>query len=55
VLRQINNVVVVIAARNRPAYHQKQHLAQRIRDLPRLPRILDRREVIEQHTQPWFG
>ena len=51
----INDVVVVIAARDRPAHDQEQHLAQRIRDLPGLSRILDRRQVIEQHTQLRLG
>jgi hypothetical protein len=46
-LAPIDNVVVVVAARDRPAHHQEQNLAQRIGDLPGLPRILDRREVIE--------
>ena len=49
----IDNVVVVVATRNRSAHDQKQNFAQGIRDLPRLPRILDRRKVIEQETQPW--
>ena len=48
----IGDVVVVIAARDGPADDQKQHLAQWIGDLPRLSRILDPRQVIEQHTKP---
>jgi hypothetical protein len=49
----IDDVIVVVAARDRPAYHKEQHLAQRIRDLPRLPRILDLRKMIE--PQPRLG
>src|SRR6266702_4056841 len=48
-LTPIDDVVIVVAARNRAADHQKQHLAQRICDFPRLPSILDGRQVVEQH------
>jgi hypothetical protein len=52
----INDVIVIVAARDRPAdHHQEQHLAQRIGDLPGLPRILDLRKVIEQRAQPRLG
>jgi hypothetical protein len=51
----INDVVIIVAARDRAAHDQEQHLAQRISDLPRLPRILDRRQVIEQHPQLRLG
>jgi hypothetical protein len=51
----IDNVIIVIAVRNRPANHQEQHLAERIGDLPGLSRILDLSEVIEQQTQPRLG
>jgi len=47
-LAPIDDVVVIVAARDRAAHHQEQHLAQRIHDLPGLPRILDLREAIEQ-------
>jgi hypothetical protein len=50
----IDDVVVVVPARDRPAHDQEQHFAQRIRDFPRLPRVLDRCQVIEQHTQLRF-
>jgi hypothetical protein len=50
----IDDVVIVVAARDRTAYHQKQHLAQRIGDFPRLPRILDRRQMVEQQAQLRF-
>jgi hypothetical protein len=50
----IDDVIIVIAARDRPARDQEQYLAQRIGDLPGLPRILDPRQVIEQHTQLRF-
>jgi hypothetical protein len=49
----IDDVVVVVAARDRAAHHQEQYLAQRIHDLPGLPRIRDLSEVIEQRTQAW--
>ena len=42
----IDDVVVVIATRDRAARHQEQHFLQRIRNFPRLPRVLDRRQVI---------
>jgi hypothetical protein len=42
---------VIVAARDRAAHHQEQHLAQRIHDLPGLPRILDLREMIEQRGE----
>jgi hypothetical protein len=54
-LAPIDNVLVIVAARDRPAHHQEQHLAQRIGDLPGLPRILDLRKVIEQQAQPRLG
>jgi hypothetical protein len=54
-LAPIDNVFVIVAARDRPAHHQEQHLAQRIGNLPALPRIVDPREVIEQQTQSWLG
>jgi hypothetical protein len=46
----IDDIVVVIAARNRSAYDEEQHLSQWIRHLPGLPRIFDGRKVIEQQT-----
>jgi hypothetical protein len=49
----IDDVVVIVAARDRAAHHQEQYLAQRIHDLPGLPRIRDLSEVIEQRTQAW--
>jgi len=54
-LAPIDDVLVIVAARDRPAHHQEQHLGQRIGDLPGLPRILDLREVIEQQAQPRLG
>jgi hypothetical protein len=50
-LAPIDDILVVVAARDRPAHHQEQHFAQRIDDLPRLPCILDVRKVIEQRPQ----
>jgi hypothetical protein len=52
-LAPIDNVLVIVAARDRPAHHQEQHLSQRIGDFPALP--LDPREVIKQQTQSWLG
>jgi hypothetical protein len=46
----IDDIVVVIAARDRPADDEEQHLPQWIRHLPGLPRIFDGRKVIEQQT-----
>jgi hypothetical protein len=46
-LAPIDDVVVIVAARDRAAHHQEQHLAQRIHE----PRILDLREVIEQRGE----
>src|SRR5262249_15622595 len=37
----IDDIVVIVAARDGPTHHQKQDLAQRISDLPALSRILD--------------
>jgi len=54
-LAPIDDVVVIVAARDRAAHRQKQHFAHRIHDLPGLPRILDLREVIEQRAQAWPG
>ena len=51
-LAPIDDVVIIVAARDRAAHHQEQHLAQRIHDLPGLPRILDLREMIEQRGEP---
>jgi hypothetical protein len=51
----IDNIVVIIAAGDRPAYHEEQHLAQWIRNLPGLPCILDHRQMIDQHTQTRIG
>ena len=51
-LAPIDDVVVIVAARDRAANHQKQHLAQWIHDLPALPRIRDLGEVIEQGGKP---
>lgn len=48
----IDDVVIVVTVRDRPAHDQKQHLAKRIGDLPGLPRILDLRKMIEQKSQP---
>jgi hypothetical protein len=39
---------VIVAARDRAAHHQEQYLAQRIHDLPALPRIRNLGEVIKQ-------
>ena len=50
-LAPIDDVLVIVAARDRPAHHQEQHLAQRISDLPGLARVLDLRKVIEQQAQ----
>ena len=46
-LAPIDDVVVIVAARDRAAHHQEQHLAQRIHDLPALPRIRDLGEMIK--------
>jgi hypothetical protein len=46
-LSPINDVLIVVAARDRPTYHQEQNLDHRVGDLPGLPRILDLRKVIE--------
>ena len=54
-LPPIDDVVIVIAAGNRAAYHQEQNFPQRIGDFPRLPRILDHRQVVEQQPQPRLG
>ena len=54
-LSPVNDVVIVVAIRDRPAHHQEQHLAQRIGDLPGLTRVLDLGKVIEQKPQPWLG
>jgi hypothetical protein len=51
----IDDVVIVVAARDRPARHQEQNLAQRIGDSPQLSRILDLRKMIEQQAQPRLG
>jgi hypothetical protein len=46
------DVVVIVAARDRAGHHtRKQHLAQRIHDLPGLPRTLNLREGMEQRAQ----
>jgi hypothetical protein len=47
-LPPIDNVVIIIAARDGAAHHQKQHLAQRIHDLPGLPPIHHPAKVIKQ-------
>ena len=44
----IDDVVVIVAARDRAAHYQEQHLAQRIHDLPALPRIRNLGEVVKQ-------
>src|ERR1700694_654866 len=51
----ISDVLIIITARDRAAHDQEQHLAQRISDLPGLPRILNPRQVIEQHPQLRLG
>src|ERR1700682_57488 len=51
----IDDVLVVVAARDGPAHDQEQYLPQRIGHLPRLSRILDHRQVIEKHTQMRLG
>ena len=51
-LAPIDDVVVIVAARDRAAHHQKQHLAQRIEDLAALPRIRDLGEMIKQSGEP---
>jgi len=44
-LPPIDDVVVIVAGCNRAARrHQEQHLAQRIHDLPGLPRVRDLRD-----------
>ena len=43
----IDDLFVIVAARDRPAHDQEQHLAQWIGDLPRLPRIPDPPQMIE--------
>ena len=45
----IKDVLVIITAL--PTHHQEPHLAQRIGNFPGLPRILYRRQMIEQHRQ----
>jgi hypothetical protein len=50
-LPPIDEVVLIIAGRDRAARHQEQHLAQRIHDLPGLPRMRDLRTVIERRAQ----
>ena len=54
-LSPVNDVVIVVAIRDRPAHHQEQDLAQRIGDLPGLTRVLDLGKVIQQKAQPWLG
>jgi hypothetical protein len=46
----IDDIVVVIAARDRSTHDKEQHLSQWICHLPGLPRIFDGRKVIEQQT-----
>jgi hypothetical protein len=46
----IDDLVVVITVRDRGTDDQEQNLSKRIGDLPRLPRILDLRKVIEQQA-----
>ena len=52
-LAPIDDVVVIVTARDRAAHDEEQHLAQRIHDLPSLPRIRDLGKVIEQEAQAW--
>jgi hypothetical protein len=47
-LAPIDDVVVIVTARDRAAHDEEQHLAQRIHDLPALPRIRNLGEVIKQ-------
>jgi hypothetical protein len=47
-LAPIDDIFVIVAARDRPAHYQEQHLAQRVNDLPGLQGILDLRKVIER-------
>jgi len=44
----IDDVIIVVAVRDRPAHHQEQNLAQRIGDLPGLACVFDLGKVIEQ-------
>jgi hypothetical protein len=50
-LAPIDDVLIVVAARDRPANHQEQNFDPRIGDLAGLPRILDLRKVSEQQAQ----
>src|SRR2546425_8335293 len=54
-LAPIDDVLIVVAVRDRPAHHQEQNLAHRIGDLPGLTRVFDLRKVIEHQAQPWLG
>jgi hypothetical protein len=51
----IDDVIIVVAVRDRPAHHQEQNLAKRIGYFPGLPRILDLRKMVEQQAQPRLG
>lgn len=51
-LAPVRYALVVIAIRNRAADHQQQDLGQRMGDPPRFTRILDRAQMLEQHSQP---
>ena len=44
----IDDLFIIVAVGDRAAYDQKQHLAQWIGDLPGLPRVPDRSQMIEQ-------
>lgn len=51
-LAPIGDLVVIVAARDRCAGDQEQHLAQRIPDLAGLPRVVDLSEMVEQQPKP---
>lgn len=48
------DVIVVVAIGDRPANHQQQDLRQGVRHSPRLARILDGGEMVEQGTKARF-
>jgi hypothetical protein len=50
-LTPIRDRVIVVAARNRRAGRQEQHLPQRIPDLAGLPRVANPPEMVQQKAQ----
>ena len=47
----VGDLVIIIAARNRGAGHQKQHFPQRVADLATLARVADDRKVIQHQRK----